>query len=91
MESVILSDDTGQPGTGSIRHVIQSIHEGSPANQNGVLMVGDEILEVNGKPLVGVTHDEATELVQSTSRDVTIVVCRPREEDNKERTSPPGR
>ena len=67
---------------GSIRHVIKSIRNGGPSDNNQVLRVGDELLEVNGKPLLGVTHEEAIRLVQSAPKDVKIIVCRLRETKN---------
>ena len=49
---------------------------------NERLRIGDELLEVNGQTLVGVSHDEAIELVRQASNDVTIVVCRVRNKDD---------
>lgn len=91
MESVFVCNETSQshdePGEGGdIRHVIQSILPGGLIDQNQVLMVDDELLEVNGQPLIGMSHDLATQLVQSTSDSVTMVICRPRvtEEEREE-------
>ena len=67
---------------GSIRHVIKSIRNGGPSDNNQVLRVGDELLEVNGELLLGVTHEEAIRLVQSAPKDVKIIVCRLRETEN---------
>ena len=62
--------------------MIKSIRNGGPSDNNQVLRVGDELLEVNGKPLLGVTHEEAIRLVQSAPKDVKIIVCRLRETKN---------
>ena len=94
MESVFVCEEGGAkaeqrpfPATGNIRHVIQSITPGGPTSENDVLLVDDEILEVNGIALVGVSHDKATQLVQSTtSKDVTVVVCRPINEEEAKGT-----
>ena len=81
METMFMCNDTGQPQGEDIRHVIQSITPGGLVDHTHSLMVDDELLEVNGNSLWGVSHDQAIKLVQSTSKDVTIVVCRLRREE----------
>lgn len=90
MESVFVQrESTSQSHKeGDIRHVIQSILPGGLIDQDSVLMVDDELLEVNGQPLVGISHDLATQLVQSTSGNVTMVICRPRNEEEIDEVPP---
>ena len=68
--------------------MIQKIREGGPMDLNECLSVGDELLEVNGQTLVGVSHDEAIELVRQAPNDVTIVVCRMRNKDDRMKETP---
>ena len=88
MESVFIHNEAGQSVRGNIRHLIQSILPGGPVEQNNILMVDDELLEINSNPLVGVSHDEAIQLVQLATKNVIIVVCRPVPLEREEEAPP---
>ena len=62
--------------TGSIRHIIKSIKEGGPMDSASRLRVGDEILQVNGQVLVGMSHDMASDVVREAAGRVKLIVCR---------------
>jgi multiple PDZ domain protein len=76
MESIAVVDDSGQKQIGSIHHMIKHIREGGPMDSCECLNEGDEILEVNGETLMGMSHDRAIEIVRQTSDHVMVVVCR---------------
>ena len=40
------------------------------------LRIGDEILQVDGQVLVGLTHERATEVVREATNQVKLIVCR---------------
>ena len=62
--------------SGSIRHIIKSIREGGPMDTSSDLRIGDEILQVDGQVLVGLTHERATEVVREATNQVKLIVCR---------------
>lgn len=43
---------------------------------NSDLRIGDEILQVDGQVLVGLTHERATEVVREATNQVKLIVCR---------------
>ena len=59
------------------------------------LRVGDEILQVNGQVLVGMSHDMASDVVREAAGHVKLIVCRtntgtntgPTDEDTIDRES----
>ncbi|KAH9499828.1 hypothetical protein Btru_076724 [Bulinus truncatus] len=53
-----------------IKHVLPD----SPAGRNGTLKKGDRILEVNSVDVRNATHDEAVEVIRSSSSPITFVV-----------------
>jgi len=63
---------------GGDRHVhIASITPGSPADLCGWLRVGDELVEVNGRPMVGASLSEAMAVLQRHCLPMHITVqCR---------------
>lgn len=61
---------------GSVRHVIKYISKGGPMDVTNLLRVGDEILQVDGNELVGLSHERAIDLVREASDHVKIIVSR---------------
>ncbi|XP_055930097.1 membrane-associated guanylate kinase, WW and PDZ domain-containing protein 1-like isoform X2 [Argiope bruennichi] len=62
------------------------IAENGPAHLNGKLMVGDQIIEINGKNTKNMTHAEAIELIRQGGSTVRLLVKRgshisPQDED----------
>ena len=77
---------------GSIRHIVKYIREGGPIHKSDKLQINDELLEINGISLVGVTHEEAIEIVRDTAKHVYIVACRVIQhphDDNDDTVTPP--
>ncbi|XP_071035063.1 membrane-associated guanylate kinase, WW and PDZ domain-containing protein 1 isoform X4 [Parasteatoda tepidariorum] len=52
------------------------IAENGPAHQDGKLMVGDQIIEINGKNTKNMTHAEAIELIRQGNNSVRLLVRR---------------
>ena len=44
--------------------------------RDGRLKVGDELLWINGRHLIGLSHNEAVELLAGTSSVVQLVIAR---------------
>ena len=44
---------------------VKSFNDGSAAEADGRIQVGDRVLEVNGVSLVGVTHKQAVETLRN--------------------------
>ena len=44
------------------------------ASKSGKLRLGDRLLKVNGKPLIGVTHSEAVQLLLQPAQQLTLTV-----------------
>ncbi|XP_076061387.1 uncharacterized protein LOC143037156 [Oratosquilla oratoria] len=57
-------------------YVIAHIEKGGLTDRDGRFRVGDEIINVNGRRLRGVTLEEARHILRHTPRDVDIVVAR---------------
>ncbi|XP_063701059.1 patj homolog [Culicoides brevitarsis] len=57
-------------------HYIRSILPEGPVGQNGLLRSGDELLEVNGKRLLGMNHLEVVSILKELPQDVRMVCCR---------------
>ncbi|KAL3869945.1 hypothetical protein ACJMK2_042565 [Sinanodonta woodiana] len=53
---------------------VRSITTGGVASQNGNLSVGDQILEVADKPLIGVPYDKAIEILRNVQGTVKLKV-----------------
>ncbi|XP_013421809.1 multiple PDZ domain protein isoform X2 [Lingula anatina] len=62
----------GQPGI-----YIKSITPGSPAEHEGHLAVGDQILAVDDQSLVAVSYDKAIEFLRSAQGTVKLTVSKP--------------
>lgn len=62
--------------TGTRGYVIAHIEKGGLAEKNGRLREGDELVNVNGKRLRGLTLEEARNTLKSTPKDVALVILR---------------
>ncbi|XP_043230328.1 patj homolog isoform X2 [Amphibalanus amphitrite] len=58
------------------RHYIRSILADGPVGLNGRLQSGDELLEVNGRPLVSLNHMEVVSVLKELPTDVRLVCAR---------------
>uniref|UniRef100_A0AAY4AM83 Multiple PDZ domain crumbs cell polarity complex component n=1 Tax=Denticeps clupeoides TaxID=299321 RepID=A0AAY4AM83_9TELE len=58
-------------------HYIRSVLPEGPVGCCGKLYSGDELLEVNGIPLIGETHKEAVNILKELPVLVYMVCCRP--------------
>jgi len=64
------------PDSGSLGYVIADIEPGALAHRDGRLAVGDEIINVNGRRLRGISLQEARLILQNAAKDVDIVIAR---------------
>ncbi|XP_033230330.1 protein lap4 isoform X3 [Belonocnema kinseyi] len=55
---------------------ISKINSGGAAKRDGRLKVGMRLLEVNGTSLLGVTHQEAVNILRCSGNTITLVVCK---------------
>ncbi|XP_045168315.2 rho GTPase-activating protein 21-like isoform X3 [Mercenaria mercenaria] len=58
---------------------VKNVKEGGPAHKAG-LNPGDRIISVNGEPVTGKSYGQVINLIQQTSKDLSILVV-PKEED----------
>ncbi|XP_058480177.1 multiple PDZ domain protein isoform X4 [Solea solea] len=58
-------------------HYIRSILPEGPVGRCGKLFNGDELLEVNGIPLIGETHKEVVRILKELPLCVYVTCCRP--------------
>eukprot|EP00092_Neocalanus_flemingeri_P029346 GFUD01031858.1.p1 GENE.GFUD01031858.1~~GFUD01031858.1.p1 ORF type:complete len:2139 (-),score=780.47 GFUD01031858.1:627-7043(-) len=58
-------------------HYIRSVLPNGPVGQNGKLVSGDELLEVNGKKLLGLYHSDVVAILKELPMHVRIVCARP--------------
>ncbi|XP_078659021.1 uncharacterized protein LOC144904185 isoform X5 [Branchiostoma floridae x Branchiostoma belcheri] len=63
----------GGPGT-EVPLCIGAVIEGSPADYSRQIHVGDVILEVDGRPVHGLSKDEVLNLVQNSNEDVVLAL-----------------
>ena len=59
-----------------MRTVISAISDG-PAKEDGILLQGDEILEINGVRVTDVVYDDVVALLKATPQQVRLVVAGP--------------
>ncbi|ENN77768.1 hypothetical protein YQE_05740, partial [Dendroctonus ponderosae] len=64
------------------RHYIRSILPEGPVGQNGKLSPGDEILEVNGQKLLGISHVAVVKILRELPSAVRLV-CSRKDLDNR--------
>lgn len=57
-------------------HYIRSILPEGPVGTNGVLRSGDELLEVNGRKLLGLSHVEVVAILKELPQSVRMVCAR---------------
>ncbi|XP_008414885.1 multiple PDZ domain protein isoform X2 [Poecilia reticulata] len=57
-------------------HYLCSILPEGPVGQSGKIFAGDEIMEVNGVPLIGQTHKEVVSVLKELPVQVYLVCCR---------------
>ncbi|KAK3091257.1 hypothetical protein FSP39_018351 [Pinctada imbricata] len=63
-------------------HYIRSILHDGPVGINGRLMSGDELLEVNGKRLLGLNHKEVVGILKELPQHVRLVCARRKKPPN---------
>ncbi|XP_041051917.1 tyrosine-protein phosphatase non-receptor type 13 isoform X1 [Carcharodon carcharias] len=56
---------------------IKKLFPGQPAAECGEINVGDVILQVNDIPLKGLSKQEIVSVLRRTSKEVTLLLCRP--------------
>ncbi|CAG5132612.1 unnamed protein product, partial [Candidula unifasciata] len=71
--SIVAAIGEGQPEQGIY---IKSVVEGGAAALDGRLQAGDQLLEVDGKSLIGVTQDKAAEMMTKTGQVVKLKVAK---------------
>lgn len=69
----------GGKGAALNRIFIVDVKQGGPAERDGRIMQGDEILEVNEISVRGLSHYQASAILKSTSADVELILGRSRE------------
>ncbi|XP_043483475.1 protein lap4 isoform X2 [Leptopilina heterotoma] len=55
---------------------ISKINSGGAAKRDNRLKIGMRLLEVNGTSLLGVTHQEAVNILRSSGDSISLVVCK---------------
>uniref|UniRef100_A0AAQ4RS97 Tyrosine-protein phosphatase non-receptor type 13 n=1 Tax=Gasterosteus aculeatus aculeatus TaxID=481459 RepID=A0AAQ4RS97_GASAC len=66
-------------GRADLGTIISSITPRGPADVNGCLRPGDRLISVNDVNLEGLSHANATDILQNAPDDVTLVVLQPKE------------
>lgn len=59
-------------------HYIRSVLANGPVGQNGRLQSGDELLEVNGRKLLGLYHTDVVGILKDLPMHVRLVCARPK-------------
>ncbi len=57
-------------------HYIRSVLPNGPVGQNGRLHSGDELLEVNGRKLLGLYHTDVVAILKDLPMNVRLVCAR---------------
>uniref|UniRef100_G3PVK5 Protein tyrosine phosphatase non-receptor type 13 n=1 Tax=Gasterosteus aculeatus aculeatus TaxID=481459 RepID=G3PVK5_GASAC len=73
-------------GRADLGTIISSITPRGPADVNGCLRPGDRLISVNDVNLEGLSHANATDILQNAPDDVTLVVLQPKESLYKSKT-----
>ena len=67
-----------------LHHSIAHVDPSGPVGARGIIRIGDELLEVNGRAVRGIKREEAWSIVKDTPTVVRLVICRPiRGEDDE--------
>lgn len=69
----------GGKGAAVNRIFVVDVKPGGPAERDGRIIQGDEILEVNQISVRGLSHYQASAILKSTSSDVELILGRSRE------------
>ncbi|XP_029465498.1 inaD-like protein isoform X1 [Rhinatrema bivittatum] len=56
---------------------VKRLFPGQPADESGQMKPGDVILEVNGRPITGLSYQDVLHLLRSPPSEVTLLLCRP--------------
>ena len=70
-------------------HYIRSVLPNGPVGQHGKLQSGDELLEVNGKKLLGLYHTDVVSILKELPMNVRIVCARSTSQSTAVNTKPP--
>ena len=68
-------------------HYIRSVLPNGPVGQNGHLQSGDELLEVNGRKLLGLYHTDVVGILKDLPMHVRLVCARPRMSSEQHKSS----
>ncbi|XP_072038388.1 PDZ domain-containing protein 2-like isoform X2 [Amphiura filiformis] len=68
---------------GDIGIFVAGIDDGSPAQRDGRLQKGDEILMINGHTLMTVTHQDVVDILRNSGSIVQLVIARKRKHKSK--------
>uniref|UniRef100_A0A3Q3KSL7 Afadin, adherens junction formation factor a n=1 Tax=Mastacembelus armatus TaxID=205130 RepID=A0A3Q3KSL7_9TELE len=71
--SIVAAKGAGQ---GNLGIYIKSIVKGGPAEMNGRLSAGDQLLSVNGQSLLGLSQERAAAIMMQTGPVVTLLVAK---------------
>lgn len=75
---------------GDVGIFVAGLDENSPAERDGRLHKGDEILMINGNSLLSVTHQDVVDILAQSGSIVQLVLARKRKRKNKPRMNPSG-
>lgn len=70
---------------GNVGYLVAHVVPGGLADKEGTLRIGDELLNVNGRRLRGLTMAEAKEALKSGTTEIDIVICRQHDSAQPER------
>lgn len=70
---------------------ISKINSGGAAKRDGRLKVGLRLIEVNGRSLLGATHQEAVNILRACGDEIHLVVCKGYEKSEVERLIAEGK
>ncbi|KAL6105260.1 uncharacterized protein ACO6RY_06827 [Pungitius sinensis] len=71
--SIVAAKGAGQENTGIY---IKSIVKGGPAEMNGTLTAGDQLLSVDGRSVIGLSQERAAAIMMQTGPVVTLQVAK---------------
>lgn len=68
----------------SANYLVSGIEVGGLVHRDGRLMIGDELVRVNGKRMRGLTVQEAQSVLENVDREIEIIIARDAERKNAE-------